>query len=208
LVTVTETLPAGMTLVQMIGDGWNCTGNVCTRSDLLLATLAYPTITVIVNVASTATSPLSNTVKVSGGGSASTTSTDVTVINTTAPSNPPNLSVAITHTGNFTQGQQNATYTLTVSNKGGASSTSGTAYVNEVLPVGLTAVSMVGTGWICSIDSCSRADALGGGSSYPAVTVTVNVAATAPATVTNTAVVFGGGSDVSVSTNATTIQPK
>ncbi len=207
LVTVTETLPTGFTLVRMIGDGWSCNGNVCTRSDALLATLAYPTITVIVDIASTATSPLSNVAKVTGGGSPSTSSTDVTVVNTTAPSNPPNLSVAITHTGNFTQGQQNATYTLTVSNKGGVSSTSGTVYVNEILPVGLTAVSMSGTGWVCSPDSCSRADALGGGSSYTPITVTVNVSATAPASVTDTVIVFGGGSAASVSTNATTIQP-
>jgi uncharacterized protein (TIGR03437 family) len=207
LVTVTETIPVGMTLVQMIGDGWNCSGNVCTRSDALLATLAYPTITVIVDVASTATTPLTNIAKVTGGGSASTVSDDVTIIDTTAPSNPPVLSVAITHAGNFTQGQQNATYTVTVSNKGGASSTSGTVYVNEVLPVGLTAVSMVGSDWVCSIDSCSRADALSAGSSYTPITVTVNVSATAPASVIDTFVVFGGGSGASVSTNTTTIQP-
>ncbi|MEI9976696.1 MAG: hypothetical protein WDO73_34335 [Ignavibacteriota bacterium] len=121
LVTVTETLPTGMTLVQMIGDGWNCNGNVCTRSDALLATLSYPVITVIANVASSATSPQSNVAKVTGGGSATSATTDVTVINTTAPSNPPSLTISKTHTGNFTQGQQNATYTITVGNKGGAS---------------------------------------------------------------------------------------
>ena len=208
LVTVTETLPAGMTLVQMIGDGWACTGNVCTRSDALLATLAYPTITVLVNVSATATSPLSNVAKVTGGGSAATSSTDVTVINTTAPSNPPALSISLTHTGNFTQGQQNATYTITVSNKSGASSTSGVVYANQVLPVGLTAVSMAGTGWTCSPDSCSRVDALGGGSSYPAITATVNVAANAPAQVTNQAVTLGGGSAGAVTSNTTIIQPK
>jgi uncharacterized repeat protein (TIGR01451 family) len=206
-VTVTETLPTGMTLVQMVGDGWSCTGNVCTRSDILLATLAYPPITVIVNVASTATTPLSNVAKCTGGGSASTSSTDVTVVNTTAPSNPPHLSVAITQSGNFTQGQQNATFTLTVSNKGGASSTSGTVYVNEMFPAGVTPVSMAGTDWTCSSTTCTRADALGGGSSYPAITVTVDVSATATVgTATNSAVVFGGGSGASIATNSVTIQ--
>jgi uncharacterized protein (TIGR03437 family) len=206
-VTVTETLPTGITLVQMVGDGWSCTGNVCTRSDALLATLAYPPITVIVNVASTATSPLSNVAKCTGGGSASTSSTDVTVVNTTAPSNPPSLSVAITQSGNFTQGQQNATFTLTVSNKGGASSTSGTVYVNEMFPAGVTPVSMVGTSWTCSSTTCTRADALGGGSSYPAITVTVDVSATATVgSATNSAVVFGGGSGASIATNSVTIQ--
>ena len=188
-VTVTETLPTGMTLVQMVGDGWSCTGNVCTRSDILLATLAYPPITVIVNVASTATTPLSNVAKCTGGGSASTSSTDVTVVNTTAPSNPPHLSVAITQSGNFTQGQQNATFTLTV------------------FPAGVTPVSMAGTDWTCSSTTCTRADALGGGSSYPAITVTVDVSATATVgTATNSAVVFGGGSGASIATNSVTIQ--
>ena len=159
------------------------------------------------DVASTATSPLSNVAKVTGGGSASTTSTDVTVVNTTAPSNPPNLSISITHSGSFTQGQQGAVYVLTVSNKSGASSTSGTVYANEVLPAGLTIVSMIGTDWVCSAYSCSRSDVLGAGSSYEPITVTVDVASNAPASVTNMAVVSGGGSGAAVSSNATTIQP-
>jgi uncharacterized protein (TIGR03437 family) len=206
LVTVTDTLPTGMTLVQMIGDGWTCSSNSCTRSDALLATLSYPPITVIVNVASNAATPESNTVRVSGGGSAASTTTDVTVVNTTAPSNPPVLSLAITHSGNFTQGQQNATYSITVSNKGGASSTSGEVDVEELLPPSLTAVAMSGSGWVCSAYSCSRGDALGGGSSYPVITVTVNVSSSAPASVVNMAVVSGGGSGAQIASNTTTIQ--
>jgi len=206
VVTVTDTLPTGMTLVQMVGDGWTCNSNSCTRSDALLATLSYPPITVIVNVAANAATPESNTVKVSGGGSASTSNTDVTVVNTTAPSNPPVLTLSVTHTGNFTQGQQNATYTITVSNKGGASSTSGTVYVEELLPASLTPVSLSGSGWVCSLYYCSRADALSGGSSYPAITVTVNVASNAPASVVNMAVVSGGGSGAQTVSNTTTIQ--
>jgi uncharacterized repeat protein (TIGR01451 family) len=206
MVTVTETLPVGLTLVQMIGDGWTCGGNVCTRSDILLSTLAYPSITVIVNVTATATSPLTNVARVTGGGSASTVSNDTTDINTTAPSNPPSLTVSVTHTGNFTEGQQNATYVLTVSNKSGASSSSGTAYVNALLPTGLTLVSMVGTDWTCEGNSCARSDALSGGSSYTPVTLTVNVASNAPASVTTGAVVYGGGGGASISTNPTTIQ--
>jgi uncharacterized repeat protein (TIGR01451 family) len=206
LVTVTETLPTGITLVQMIGDGWSCNGNVCTRSDQLLATLAYPTITVIVNVASDAGTPLTNTAKVTGGGSASSIANDATDINTTAPSNPPKLTLTKTHTGNFTLGQQNATYTITVKNAGGASSSNGVVYVDEVLPTGLTLVSMAGTDWTCVNDSCSRTDALGGGSSYAPITVTVNVASNAPASVINMAVVSGGNSAASVTSNPTIIQ--
>ncbi len=206
LVTVTDTLPTGMTLVQMIGDGWNCSGNVCTRSDVLLATLSYPVITVLVNVSSTAASPLSNVAKATGGGGGTTTSTDPTQINTTAPSNPPSLSIAITHTGNFTKGQQNATYTLTVSNAKGVSSTSGSVFVYEVLPASMTLTEMQGSGWTCTNNECSRSDGLASGNSYPPITVTVTIAANAPSSVVNTAVVTGGGSSASVGTNTTTIQ--
>jgi len=41
--------------------------------------------------------------------------------------------------------------------------------------------------------TCTRADALAVGASYPAITVTANVSATAPANVTNTATLSGGG---------------
>ena len=192
--------------VSSVGDGWTCNQNSCTRSDALLSTLSYPPITVIVNVATNAPTPESNTARVSGGGSASTIATDVTVINTTAPSNPPVLSIAISHSGAFTQGQQNAAYTLTVSNKGGASSTSGSVDVSELLPPSLTVVSLSGTGWVCTSYACTRSDALSGGSSYPVITVTVNVAANAPASVVNMAVVSGGGSAAQVASNTLTIQ--
>jgi hypothetical protein len=41
--------------------------------------------------------------------------------------------------------------------------------------------------------TCGRSDVLAAGSSYPAITLTVDVAADAPASVTNTAAVSGGG---------------
>jgi len=206
VVTVTDTLPTGMTLVQMEGDGWTCNSNSCTRSDALAATASYPPITVIVNVAANAATPESNTVKVSGGGSASTSNTDVTVVNTTAPSNPPSLSMTLTHSGTFKQGQQNATYTITVSNKSGASSTSGSVYVEELFPPSLTPVSMSGSGWVCTQYYCSRGDALSGGSSYPAITVTVNITSNAPASVVNMAVVSGGGAGALTVSDTTSIQ--
>jgi uncharacterized protein (TIGR03437 family) len=52
---------------------------------------------------------------------------------------------------------------------------------------------MAGPGWTCAALACTRSDALLGGSSYPAITVTVNVSATAPVQLTNQASVSGGG---------------
>jgi len=79
-VTVTDTPPAGMTITAMSGTGWNCTPPSCTRSDALAPAGTYPTITVTVQIANAATTPLVNSVTVSGGGSASATATDSTVI--------------------------------------------------------------------------------------------------------------------------------
>lgn len=72
VVTVTEMPQAGLTLAGMAGDGWTCPVGTpsCTRSDALGAGFNYPPITVTVNVAAGAGSPLINTVSVAGGGSA------------------------------------------------------------------------------------------------------------------------------------------
>jgi uncharacterized repeat protein (TIGR01451 family) len=83
-VTVTEVLPAGLTLAGMSGSGWMCTGNTCTRSDTLSPGVSFPAIVVRVNVLQTATSPQANQVTVSGGGSATTAVTDPTTIVTPA----------------------------------------------------------------------------------------------------------------------------
>jgi uncharacterized repeat protein (TIGR01451 family) len=196
-VTVTEAVPSGLTLVSMAGTGWTCTGTTCTRSDALAAGSSYPPITVTVNVSATATSPQTNHVSVSGGESATANGSDSTTILV------PVLSITKTHTGNFTQGQQNAAYTVTVSNMGSAP-TVGTVTVTETAPSGETLVSMAGTGWTCTGTTCTRSDALGTASSYPAITVTVNVSATAPTPQNNQVAVSGGGS-VGANTSDSTI---
>ncbi|MGH7970176.1 MAG: right-handed parallel beta-helix repeat-containing protein, partial [Limisphaerales bacterium] len=105
----------------------------------------------------------------------------------------PDLIVAKSHSGNFTPGQIGATYTITVTNSG-TGPTTGMVTLTDTLPTGLTATAIVGTGWSCTlaISTCTRSDALAAASSYPAITLTVNVANNAPASVTNTATVSGG----------------
>lgn len=107
--------------------------------------------------------------------------------------------VTKTHTGNFSQGQTGATYSLTVSNYG-ALATSGTVTVVDTIPTGLTATAASGTGWICTLNQpaagqvkCTRSDALAFGASYPPITLTVNVATNASSSITNSATVSGGG---------------
>ena len=119
------------------------------------------------------------------------------------------LVIAKSHAGNFTQGQAGVTYSLVVSNNGTLAS-AGLVTVTDTLPAGLTMVSMQGTGWACASgggNNCTRSDALAPGNSYPSITVTVNVAANAPASVINQAGVSGGSSASSSANDVTTINP-
>ena len=117
------------------------------------------------------------------------------------------MAISKTHVGNFSQGQAGATYTIIASNIGSGPTNGSTVTVTDAIPVGLTLFSMTGSGWTCVTNSCTRTDVLGSGASYPALTVTVNVDATAPASVTNSAAVSGGGATGQTANDPTTINP-
>jgi len=112
------------------------------------------------------------------------------------------LAITSTHVGNFVQGQAGAVYTDTVSNVG-AGPTSGSVSVTDTLPAGVTATAIGGTGWTCNLSplGCSRSDSLPASASYPAITITVNVASNAATGITKTAAVSGGG-DVNLNNNS------
>ncbi len=210
LVTVSDTVPAGLTATAVSGSGWACSLGAtptCTRSDVLANAAAYPPITLTVNVASNAPATVINTATVSGGGDANpanNTATDPTIVTTGAV---PDLTIAKSHSGNARQGQTGFAYTITVSNVGAAPS-AGTVTVTDPLPAGLTATAASGPGWTCSVGAtttCTRADALAAGAAYPPITLVTNVSTTAPATITNTATVSGGG-DVNPANNTASDQ--
>jgi uncharacterized repeat protein (TIGR01451 family) len=87
-------------------------------------------------------------------------------------------------------------FTLTVTNNGNAA-TSGTVTLRDLVPDGLTATSMNGTGWNCTLspprNSCTRSDALAAGASYPPISLFVSVDNDAPDLVFYQAFVSGGG---------------
>jgi uncharacterized repeat protein (TIGR02543 family) len=120
----------------------------------------------------------------------------------------PVLLVAKTHAGDFTQGQKGATYSVTVSNASGAGPTNGTLAVTESVPTGMALVSMAGPGWNCPSGgaACTRVDALAGGATYPAITATVNVGASATSPQVNSVSVTGGGSASASGADSTIIQ--
>jgi uncharacterized repeat protein (TIGR01451 family) len=115
-------------------------------------------------------------------------------LNTAATGGAPDLTITKSHTGTFTQGGTGV-YTITASNAGTAA-TSGAVTVTEALPTGLTASAFSGTGWTCGLTpqvSCTRNDALAAGAVWPVLTLTVGVAANAPASVINSVTISGGG---------------
>lgn len=203
-VTMADTLPTGLTATSLVGSGWNCTlaSVSCTRSDVLAAAGAYPAITLTVNVASSAPASVTNSAAVSGGGE--TTTSNDTATDPTTITGLPDMIVTSAHTGNFSQGQTGATYTLTAKNNG-SGPTTGTVTVVDTLPTGLTATAMSGTGWNCTFatGTCTRSDVLAGATSYPAITLTVDVAANAPTSVTNSVAVSGGGETNTANDSAT-----
>ena len=182
-VTVVDALPAGLIATAMSGSGWTCDvpSVTCFTNNFLGTDLFYPPITLTVDVAPTAGSSLDNSVTVSGGGETNTsnnTAHDLTTVLSAA-----DLTVTKAHTGNFTQGQIGAQYTITVHNaaSGGPVFGGNTVTVVDTLPIGLTATTMSGPGWTCVVATvtCTRSDALGAGANYPVITLSVNVAGNA-----------------------------
>ena len=146
------------------------------------------------------------------------TATGLPPVNFSLTNVAPDLTIAKTHqggaAGQFSQGQTGATYTILVGNSGQIAST-GTVTVTDNIPSGLTLVSMAGAGWTCGkpvnpANVCTRTDPVAPSATYPAITVTANVASNAPAVVTNTAIVSGGG-EVNTSndtaTDTTSVNP-
>ena len=75
-VTVTETLPAGFTLVSMSGSGSNCVANTCARGDTVTSG-TYPPITATVSVGAPVPWQVTNRAAVSGGGAAAAGAEDL-----------------------------------------------------------------------------------------------------------------------------------
>ena len=163
----------------------NAIAGVATFTNLVLKSVSPVTLT--------ATSP----------GLVSATSASIIVIGV------PDLIISLTHPGgaggHFSQGQTDATYTITISNVG-TGQTDGTGVtLTDTLPSGLTAAAMAGTGWTCTVATatCSRGDRLANGLAYPPIVVTVKVDPAAGPTLTNRATVSGGG-DINSANNTAT----
>ena len=106
----------------------------------------------------------------------------------------PDLVMTKTDAGGFGVGGSSG-FTLSVSNAGNSPS-QGLVTVTDTVPASLPVTGASGTGWSCGdatqTVTCTRSDALAAGASYPDITLAVNVAGSAPSSITNTASVSGG----------------
>lgn len=218
--TITDTLPAGLTLagVPTAGTGWTCPaaaptntngGNAvsCTRTTVINPGATSTTITFPVNVANTAVPQVVNTASITGGGEPpATQGNNSTSLTTPVVDFDLTISKVKTGGGNFQVGT-NASYTFTVSNVG-SRATVGAYSFTDTLPAGLTIAGNTGTwtigaNWTCAaagpttnvaggtVISCTRPTVINAGASSTTVVVPVAVAPAAAPSVTNTATVSG-----------------
>jgi uncharacterized repeat protein (TIGR01451 family) len=203
-VTVTDTLPAGLAPTPAdtgVVNGWTLftAGQTvtATRTGVLDAGASYPPLTITVGVADDVAPVITNTATVSGGGEVNTANDSASDVTATSP--VADLTIGKAHAGDFRQGDAADIYSITVSNVGTAPTT-GSVTVTDTLPAGLTPTPADGgtiNGWSVTVNgqtiTATRPDPLADGASYPVLTLVVGVSVTAPASVTNTAVVSGGG---------------
>jgi len=192
--SVNDALPAGLSFVSATTTQGTCNAASPVSCSLgAMASGASATVTIVARA--TAVGAPVNTATVSGS------EPDVVLGNNTSSfpfsvSDVPDLTVSKTHAGNFPRGGS-GTFTIVVQNVGGAATDGSVVTVSDTLPAGLTPTAAAGGGWTCTVAapgvSCTRSDVLANGASYPAISVTVDVAGNAAASLVNTAVVAGGG---------------
>src|SRR6202022_4059035 len=185
LVTVSDTLPAGLTPSTASGTGWTCgiAGQTvtCTRSDALGAAASYPVITITVAVSQAATTPLTNTATVAGGNEVNTAN-DSASDSTTIVSQADIGVTKIASSGTVTVGS-NVTFTITASNLGPSNATG--VQITDLRPAGLTYVSAAPSqGTYTSGTGVWNIGAMGSGGS---ATLTLTATVTQSGPLTNTA---------------------
>src|SRR5690606_38112663 len=132
--TVTDSLPAGLTYVSAAGGGWACTSGspqevTCTSTAALAPGAAAPQITLTVAVAEAAMPSVTNSARASGGGDASCPAAPATaeahclVEDPTNVLGAPELALAKTASAAEFRVGEPASYTLEVTNNGEVATT-------------------------------------------------------------------------------------
>ncbi|PYN02660.1 MAG: hypothetical protein DME07_09285, partial [Candidatus Rokuibacteriota bacterium] len=205
-ISVTDSLPPGVTFQGASGAGWTCSGTntsvACTRASTLPPGAAPP-ITILVTAPNEG-STITNTASVSSSTSDPDASNNTATASTTVIGSA-DLSITKTDAPDPVAAGAALTYTLTVSNAG-PSTAAAPISVTDSLPPGVTFQGASGAGWTCSGTNtsvaCTRASTLPPGAAPP-----ITILVTAPnegGTITNTASVSSSTSDPDSSNNTAT----
>jgi uncharacterized repeat protein (TIGR01451 family) len=150
VVTLNDTLPIGLTPTSATGTGWTCSvaGQTvsCVRADSLAVSSSYPSITVNVAVAQSASATVTNTAVVGGGSEANLLNdiaSDTANVVSTA-----DMSVTDVGAPNPVAAGANLTYTQVVTNNGPSAADNATLVTP--VPANTTFVSFTApAGWSC-----------------------------------------------------------
>ena len=185
-VSTSFTVPPGMTVHSVTGEGWTCSINgqlvTCTRpgsgADALEPGTAYPPVQVNVAIPASAAGqvPASATTGTAGDtGQPSETGSAAVTVKPLAPD------LGVTVSADPATAGTPATITLVATDNPDAGPVTGTSTVSLPVPAGYRVTSVTGDGWTCTTAvTCTRGDQLAPGDSFPPVTVTLAVPATTP----------------------------
>ena len=185
-ISVSDTLPDGLTYVSASGEGWTCTADeqvvTCDRTASLASGASAGRITVVAAVGSgVGTTTLPNTASVDGPATDPNPDNDVDTVATPVTESA-EVSVAKTTTGAApVRAGANATFEIVVTNSGSSDARGVT--VTDVLPAEMTLISASGSdgsGWTCEAGVCTR-DRIVAGTSAPPITVVARVESGTPA---------------------------
>ena len=216
--TVTDSLPAGLTFASYSGEGWSCTVNgqdVTCGNSVPFADNggALPPLELSVYIDSSAYPLVINAASVSSTTTVDTDPSNNSVSVETPIDRPAGVLLYKSHLNGenprpFQVGTSDF-YDLNVSNVG-PSDASGPFVVVDTLPAGLSYVSAAGQDWSCSSVgqqvTCGHPGPLPAFNSLPSLQLTVDVGVDAAAIVTNTATVSFAGLDPSLADN-TSLDP-
>ncbi|MCK6623696.1 MAG: hypothetical protein DPW09_02050 [Anaerolineae bacterium] len=201
-ITVTDTLPTGVTFVGAIGTGWTCNqaAGVVTCTRPILSVGVAPTI-LITTTALVVAGVITNTAVVTSVVTDPTTPN--TVIATTTVRAVADLTITKSDSPDPVNAGATLTYTVRITNTG--PSTANAITVTDTLLTGVTFVGASGTGWACSqaagIVTCTRPTLSVGTAPTIIITTTAPVSS---GVITNTAVVTSAVTDSLIGNNTGT----
>ncbi|GIV98402.1 MAG: hypothetical protein KatS3mg057_3059 [Herpetosiphonaceae bacterium] len=203
-VTVTDTLPDGITFVSATGQGWSCSeaGGTVTCELQELAPGSAPELTIVV-IAPGQSSTITNTATVTAATFDPDLANNVSSVSTNVNS-AADLAIVKSASAEPANAGSTLTYTLSITNSGPDPATAVT--VTDQLPNEVTFLGAAGDGWTCSQAAgsvtCTRPTLAAGNA--PPITITVTTP-DEPTTITNQAMVSSATTDLDQTNNSTSL---